>query len=310
MMRQIGAGLCLSLGFCGILLGCERTTPSPVPAVDSPFQTDARLYSRSSPFDETLEVYAQLQNDSSATIVLEPLVDTRVLRGKSGLLLMATLDSEYFGRPPMPYTYTQPLVLDPSQAISVDVSASYLAYDCYTLELYYQRMDDTSRTYVIYSNFFAVEDAMSGVKPECPSGAIEVAQPVDALSSQFELFSTGISRWIIPYCYEYSAREDIDIDDDDAKFTFSTLERLTEWGTWEVLYPERDDCLGARVDPIRVSEPRVWDVWGAPGFDWAALPAGWYRWHLRYYDLFELKNGRPQVWAARSWFTDMFYIGE
>jgi hypothetical protein len=269
----------------------------------SPFQTEADYYPEPS-LDREVQVYAQIQNTSADTIELEPFSRMRFFRGGQGLL-------DIGGLMDVPPEYTQSVILEPSQTVSVNLSVYYPAGECYIAELYYRVLGGEAKAgkaYVMYSNLFQIGELDDD---ECPTGAVQMTVLGERRTSQLDILTRSTGRWIIPFCYEHSSAEEVIGWGGPLRYPYTTLERLTDWGTWEVLQPTREDCSHTYVEPLMlVSETRTVDVWGATQFDWQQLSSGWYRWHIRYYDLLEFQDGRPLVVAYRNWFTEVFFIGE
>lgn len=303
---------CLSLGVGGsllLLLGCVfggcSSPPSP-PRVESALRTDVLTYT-STMFDDPIEAYAYVRNTSPDPIILEPLVNMRFLRGGAGLTIIADLGKKNLTHPLTEAQYTQPLQLEPAQSITIDISSSYISNECYALELYYHRAGDADTTYVMYSDvFYVTEDTFFGSQ-ECPSTSLRMTQTLELLSARFEFSS---SKWLAPYCYLHGNHDALGLSSEELPYAFATLERLTPWGTWEVIHPAPEDCGDEVVEPLKLWPPQVVDVWQAEGFDWDQLVPGWYRWHMRYYDAFSIREGEPWLIGDSSWFTEMFYVEE
>jgi hypothetical protein len=137
------------------------------------------------------------------------------------------------------------------------------------------------REYVVYSNEFTIDQSERPPRfRSAPAGL------VDRLSLQVELVEPYVvyldntsdrALWFNPFC------SDVILEDSHDYPLYAVLQRQTDEATWQVLRPDRSNCVTATT-PIPVGAGETVKISLEEGYQThESLDAGIYRWHLVLY---------------------------
>lgn len=288
-----------------LLVGCIHTpTESSEPVMpNSAFQVNIDGYSCDANYEGGFN--ATIENRSEYTIELPGACDFQVYKRTSGWYALSL-----FGYRAESQTCQRTIKIAPGEMWRFQTSNSQIrCNETYLMETPYRILSNTigiekqPYNYKLYSNLLDIGEA-----PKGDVGSIkhdQVTFQVRKSSVTFQHTGSG-SRWIIPVC---AMRLPIWIDrsDNSELHLSATLERLTNWGTWEVITPDLSTCpADSPAIEIPSQSKKTFMLWEGANFNINTLSPGQYRWRLVFFDDVFLEIGR--VRNTRLRFSEVFEV--
>lgn len=234
------------------------------------FRTDKAVFDRG---DDVKGALINLSRHAIEIRSSEPLIYQLFSDGwRSSLLHCSTC--------PSPPTY-EPGWVQPGSLLRIDISFIERAVEQRWI-LLEQQYFYNGNEYVIYSNRLVLDNGSS--KPLILRRPPSVNQVPSIRANVVEPYTVSLSNgstqaiWFNPFCSGVGA-DDWPTDYDP----FATLQRRTGEGTWQVLRPDRSQCIiiseSTLIEPGETVRLSLEGKYLPPH----ALQSGVYRWHLVYY---------------------------
>jgi len=152
---------------------------------------------------------------------------------------------------------------------------------------------DKNLEYVVYSNEFTVPETLD------KELTTEIQITVKNLSPrQIDLYN-GTNEVLLykPLCSEFSGDQAAVVDPYFADEKFTTLQRQTNQGTWQIFRPRPSDCTQV-VAPVEIApgEDVTLELWRGYPIERLDLQPGIYRWNVVYFRYNEIS--KEYTWAV------------
>ncbi len=264
----------------GLLISCQ-SNPETLSVPVSPFQVDFQDCGA----EYRGEIHGTIENRSSDAIEIGGWCAFSFYIWTSGWEELNLVRARSWGE-----GCHDPILLDPGETLDLIPGPTQLRCDeTYLMSVPYRILPEAEEGarhiyQQMYSNAFDVGDAPDGIAGDLYYAQVTFHLPEPQVT--FENHSTT-SKWIVPLCAGEILEEAPDVP---GWYPYTTLERVTEWGTWEVIVPGIQRCA-RDVAPIEIPRESTKKIalWEGVGFDVEELEPGLYRWHLVFY------GTKPQV---------------